>query len=100
MKNNQKLAQKVYKILQDKCENDFTSYEDWCLYLDKFQIKVKDYDSSTDAADDLIGMLNAGNFNDIICGEPYSSIYDMGGFQFLIVSKDLAEKIAALNGIP
>lgn len=100
--NKKKIAEKVYKVLYDKCEDSFgnKTYDDWCEYLEKYKIKTKDYIHSSDATDDLIDMANLPT-GEVVCNDPFSSIVDdYGGFQLILVPEEVAEKIAVLNSIP
>jgi len=106
---NSKLAEKVYSALEEKCEEfKGKSHDDWCEYLENLGITPRDYDEAADAADDLIEFANEGNFSHrpfkgehIFCYDPFESVVDqIGGFQFLIVPKEFAEKIAVLGRLP
>jgi len=93
---NSELAEKVYEVLENKCE-DFKDYKLWSQYLKRISILPKDYYDSHDAADELAELVNEGT-DYIICGDPFSSVVkSIGGYQFLMVPKELAEKIAVLG---
>lgn len=101
MKNSQ-LARKVYEALAEKCEEEFSlsRYDHWCEYLKENNIRPRDYDEAADAADDLMDLANDGT-DQVICDDPFSGVVDhIGGFQFLMVPKELAEKIAVLKALP
>jgi hypothetical protein len=104
------MASKVYGVLSEKCE-DYQGklHDDWCEYMEGFGIQVRDYDHADDAADDLMEFANDGNFSHmpidgrehIVCYDPFSSVVDhIGGFQFLMIPKEVADKIVVLNGMP
>lgn len=94
------IAAKVYEALEEKCE-EFTQkgYDHWCIYLKKNNIQARDYDSATDAAEDLMELASNGS-DHVLCLDPFSEVKDLGGFQFLMVPKDFAEKIAILGHLP
>lgn len=107
---NSNLAKKVYEILEDKCEEfKGKTHDDWFECLEGVGITPRDYDEASDAADDLMEFVNNGNFSHrpvdgrehIVCDDPFSSVVDhIGGFQFLMVPKETAEKIAILGHLP
>jgi hypothetical protein len=98
--SNSQIADKVYEALQEKCD-EFThrGYDHWCIYLKKNKIQARDYDYATDAAEDLMNLANDGS-DHIVCYDPFSEVKDLGGFQFLMIPKDFAEKIAVLGYLP
>ena len=124
MKNSQ-LAKKLYDVLKEKCEDMFsdqieagvgkllrpaergdhqvtslTLRNKWTNYLESHGVKTRDYEDGDGAAEDLIDMINEGT-DKILCYDPWSGIdEEYGGFQFLMVPKDLAFKIVALGWIP
>jgi len=90
------LAQKVYEALEEKCE-EFKSYSLWCEYLKRKDIQPRDYSVAYHAADDLVEMVNEGT-ECVVCFDPFQSVVkSRGGYQFLLVPKELAEKIAVLG---
>jgi hypothetical protein len=97
---NSKLASKVFEALEEKCE-EFRDYKLWCEYLEANKIHPRDYDNAEDAAEDLMEMANDGTVH-IICFDPFRDNVDndIGGFQFLMVPKEIADKIAMLKGMP
>lgn len=93
---NSQLAQKVYEALEEKCE-EFKEYSPWCEYLKRNDILPRDYDEPLDAADDLVELVNEGT-DRLLCFDPFPSVVkSVGGYQFLMVPKELAEKIAVLG---
>ena len=102
---NSQLAVKIYAVLEEKCEEfEKRGYDHWCIYLKKNNIQARDYDSAEDAAEELMEMANDGN-DQILCYDPFSSVANnngnfIGGFQFLMVPKKVAEKIAVLQHLP
>lgn len=115
MKNSQ-LAKKLYDVLKEKCEDMFSDHihpsgvlvglenkelrNKWTNYLESHGVKTRDYEDGDGAAEDLIDMINEGT-DKILCHDPWSGIdEEYGGFQFLMVPKDLALKIVVLGGIP
>lgn len=99
---NSKIAEKVYELLSEKCEENFQgkTHDLWQDYLKSNGIVARDYDEAADAAEDLMEMANDGTEH-IVCFDPFSDVVDnVGGFQFLMVPKEIAEKIAVLNGLP
>ena len=103
---NSQLAQKVYEVLEEKCE-EFKEYRPWADYLKRNDIIPRDYDEASDAADDLVELVNEGTDQVrisflappvLLCFDPFPSVVkSRGGYQFLMVSKELAEKIAVLG---
>lgn len=115
MKNSQ-LAKKLYDVLKKKCEDMFSDHihpsgvlvglenkelrNKWTNYLESHGVKTRDYEDGDGAAEDLIDMINEGT-DKILCYDPWSGIdEEYGGFQFLMVPKDLALKIVVLRVIP
>lgn len=108
---NSNLANKVYEVLEEKCEEfKGKTRDDWFECLEGVGITPRDYDEASDAADDLMEFVNNGNFShrpvdgreQIVCYDPFSSVVEdhIYGFQFLMVPKETAEKIAVLGHLP
>jgi hypothetical protein len=96
MITNSQLAEKVYEALEEKCE-EFKDYNPWADYLKRNDIIPRDFDDARDAADDLVEMVNEGT-DRLLCFDPFPSVVkSRGGYQFLLVPKELAEKIAVLG---
>lgn len=101
MKNSE-IAEKVYKVLAERCEETFQgkTHDLWQDYLESNGIGSRDYDEAADAAEDLMEMANDGTEH-VVCFDPFSNVVDnVGGFQFLMVPKETAEKIAILGHLP
>jgi len=99
---NSKIAQKVYGVLAETCEENFQgkTHELWQDYLESNGIGARDYDEAADAAEDLMEMANDGT-DHVVCFDPFSDVFDhIGGFQFLMIPKEIAEKIAVFGNLP
>lgn len=100
------LADKVYRILLDKCNNEFEdrSWREWHVYLRDLEIESKGFDNNYEAMEELMRIINNKDksLNEfVVCSDPWVSInqvYEQEGF--LIIPLQLAEKIAVLQGIP